>query len=112
MRKLLLVFVSALSISGLISIPTFAQGQQSPANAAYMAATEKMNADMNKGMDPDATKAWAKMMIAHHQGAIDMSETVLKETKDPTIRKMAEKGINDQRKEQKMLREWLSKHGG
>ena len=90
----------------------------SPASAedaamkAYMQSMEKMNADMNKGMDPDATKAWAKMMVAHHQGAIEMSETVLKETKDPMIRKMAQKGIDEQKKEQKMLKEWLSKHGG
>lgn len=89
-----------------------------PANAddaamkAYMQSMEKMNAEMQKGMDPDPTKAWAKMMIAHHQGAIEMSETVLKETKDPTIRKMAEKGMDEQKKEQKTLREWLSKHGG
>lgn len=90
----------------------------SPANAddaamkAYMQSMEKMNADMQKGMDPDPTKAWAKIMIAHHQGAINMSETVLKETKDPMIRKMAEKGMDEQKKDQKMLKEWLSKHGG
>lgn len=76
----------------------------------YKQSMEKMNADMQKGMDQDPTKAWAKMMIAHHQGAMDMSETVLKETKDPMIRKMAEKGIDEQKKEQKMLKEWLSKH--
>lgn len=59
---------------------------------------EKMNADMKKGMDPCPTKAWAKMMVAHHQGAIEMNRTVLKETKDPFIREMAEKGIKEQEK--------------
>ncbi|MCX7318378.1 MAG: DUF305 domain-containing protein [Hyphomicrobiales bacterium] len=49
-------------------------------------------------------------MVAHHQGAIDMSKTVLKETKDPMIRQMAEKGIKEQSEEQKMLEEWISKH--
>ena len=29
-----------------------------------------------------------------------------------TIRKMAEKGMNEEKKDQKMLREWLAKHGG
>jgi uncharacterized protein (DUF305 family) len=110
MKKFFFVCLSALSIAtaGAVS----AQTQQSPANKAYMAAMEKMNTDMNKGMDPDPAKAWAKMMIAHHQGAVEMSETVLKETKDPMIRKMAQKGMDEQRKEQKMLKEWLSKHGG
>ncbi|MFX8645072.1 DUF305 domain-containing protein [Acinetobacter baumannii] len=51
-------------------------------------------------------------MIAHHQGAIEMSLTVLKETKDPMIREMAEKGIKEQSKEQAMLKEWIAKHGG
>ena len=73
---------------------------------------EKMNADMKKGMDPDPTKAWAKMMVAHHQGAIEMSQTVLKETKDPMIREMAEKTVKDQTKEQTMLKDWIGKHGG
>ena len=101
--------------SGILALAAISIG---PANAedasmkAYMQSMEKMNADMQKGMDPDPTKAWAKMMIAHHQGAIDMSETVLKETKDPMIRKMAQKGIDEQKAEQKMLKEWLSKHGG
>lgn len=28
-----------------------------------MKSMEKMNVEMKKGMDPDATKAWAKMML-------------------------------------------------
>lgn len=41
-----------------------------------------------------------------------MSETMVKETKDSMIRKMAEKAMADQKEEQKMLKDWLSKHGG
>lgn len=52
------------------------------------------------------------MMAAHHQGAIEMDETVLKENKDPMIREMADKGIKEQTKEKKILEEWTSKHGG
>jgi uncharacterized protein (DUF305 family) len=78
--------------------------------SAYKQSMENMNADMQNGMDPDATKAWAKMMIAHHQGAIDMSRVVLHETKDSTIRKMAEKTTEEQQKEIKQLQGWLSKH--
>ena len=80
------------------------------AGSAYKQSMEKMNADMQKGMDPDATKAWARMMIAHHQGAIDMSRIVLRETRDPTIRRMAEKSTEEQQTEIKQLQEWLSKH--
>jgi hypothetical protein len=92
----------AFTVSGLAQAQT--------ADKEYKASMEKMDAAMMKGMDPDPTKAWAKMMVAHHQGAIDMSKTVLKETKDPMIRQMAEKGIKDQGEEQKMLEDWISKH--
>ena len=80
------------------------------AMSAFKQSMEKMNSDMQKGMDPDATKAWAKMMIAHHQGGIDMSRVVLRETKDPTIRKMAEKATEEQQKEIKQLQDWVAKH--
>lgn len=80
------------------------------AMGAYKQSMEDMNSDMQKGMDPDATKAWAKMMIAHHQGGIEMSRVVLRETKDPTIRKMAEKTTEEQQKEIKELQDWVSKH--
>lgn len=102
----------SFAIACALSIPASAQSQMGGANQEYMKSMERMDADMKKGMDPDPTKAWAKMMVAHHQGAIDMSQTVLKETKDPTIREMAQKGIDEQTKEQKMLKEWIAKHGG
>lgn len=78
---------------------------------AYKHAMEKMNADMQKGMDPDPTKAWVKMMIAHHQGAVEMNKVVVKETKDAEIRNMAEKTKSEQETEIKKLQTWLSKHG-
>ncbi len=107
-RNTLKKSVASVAIFFALSMPSFADD----AGHAYMKSMEKMDADMKKGMDPDPTKAYAKMMVAHHQGAIDMSQTVLKETKDPMIRDMAEKAIKDQTKEQSMLKEWIGKHGG
>ncbi|MBR1135255.1 MULTISPECIES: DUF305 domain-containing protein [Bradyrhizobium] len=107
-RNMLKMPVATLAILLALTMPSFAE----EAGQAYMKSMEKMNADMKKGMDPDATKAWAKMMVAHHQGAIEMSQTVLKETKDPMIREMAEKAVKDQTQEQTTLKEWIGKHGG
>lgn len=107
-RNILKMSAASVAVLFALSMPSFADD----AGPAYMKSMEKMNVDMKKGMNPDATKAWAKMMVAHHQGAIEMSQTVLKETKDPMIREMAEKVIKDQTKEQTMLKEWISKHGG
>lgn len=107
-RNALKKSVASVVILFALSMPSFADG----GGQAYMKSMEKMDVDMKKGMDPDPTKAWAKMMVAHHQGAIEMSQTVLKETKDPMIREMAEKTVKDQTKEQTMLKEWIAKHGG
>ncbi|MBC6605420.1 DUF305 domain-containing protein [Hymenobacter sp. BT188] len=42
---------------------------------------------------------FAHHMMAHHEGAVDMSEVLLKNGKDATMRQMAEKIIADQKKE-------------
>lgn len=101
----------AFVMAAIPAVPLQASAQDA-AMDSYKQSMERMNADMQKGMDPDATKAWAKMMIAHHQGAIDMNRVVLKETKDPKIRKMAEKTTGEQEAEIKQLQAWVSRHGG
>lgn len=90
-----------------ISSPSFAQ--QSAATNEYMAAMSKMDKAMQSADDPDAARAWAKKMIPHHQGSIDMGEIVLKNTKDPFVIKKSNKMIKNQKEEIKELQEWLSK---
>ena len=108
--------VSTVAALLVVSLPAAAQMQSGSQMAAgdkeYTAAMDKMHKDMTAAMDPDPTKAWAKMMIPHHQGAIDMSKAVLKQTKDSKIRAMAEKVVKDQSKEIKDLQDWLKKNGG
>lgn len=61
-----------------------------PTQKEFMAAMDKMNKEMMQGMmDSDPGKSWMKQMIAHHQGAVDMSEIVLKHTKDADVIKEA-----------------------
>ncbi len=106
MYRTIIATFAAVVILGAASDRVFAADAMSD----YKQSMEKMNSEMQKGMDPDPTKAWAKMMMAHHQGAIEMSTVVLRETKDPTIRKMAEKTSEEQKKEIKQLQDWVSKH--
>ncbi len=108
MSKKLFGRACAIVVLSMIPLQAFAQNA---AMDAYKHAMEKMNVEMQKGMDPDPTKAWVKMMIAHHQGAVEMNKVVLKETKDPQIRTMAEKTTGEQEAEIKKLQKWLSKHG-
>jgi len=106
-RNILKISAASVVVLCALSMPSIADD----AGQAYMKSMEKMSVDMKKGMDSDATKAWAKLMVAHHQGAIEMPQTMLKKTKDPMIREMAEKAVKDQTKEQTMLKEWIGKHG-
>jgi uncharacterized protein (DUF305 family) len=67
-------------------------GSMTPAQMEYHTVMEKMNREMMEGMmDPDPGKSWLKQMIAHHQGAVEMSDIVLKHSKDQDILKEARK---------------------
>ena len=81
------------SMSGMKNMST---QTMSPYQKETMTAMEKMNKAMMDGMmDSDPGKAWMRSMAAHHQGAIDMSEIVLKNTKDSDVVKEANKTVKD-----------------
>ena len=75
----------------------------SPVQKEFHASMQKMNRQMMDGMmEEDPGKSWLKQMIAHHQGAVEMSEILLKYSKDDDVRREArktkeenEKGIKD-----------------
>ena len=74
------------------------------AQQQYHAAMQKMDKEMMQGMmDPDPAKSWIKQMIAHHQGAIDMSEIALKEVKDGAVVKEARKTREQNQKDKEKL---------
>lgn len=61
-------------------------------------------------MTGDFDHDFATMMIEHHQGAIDMSQVLLKSGKDEKLKDMTKKGISMQKDGQKELRAFISKH--
>ena len=70
---------------------------------------------MGKGMADapmtgDADHDFASMMIPHHQGAIDMAKAELLYGKDPTMRRLAQEIIADQKSEIDLMNLWLKKH--
>ena len=71
----------------------------------HMNMMKNMNMEFTGNADVD----FARSMIPHHQGAIDMAKLELKYGKDPELRQMAEKMIKDQEKEQKDLKAFLQK---
>ncbi len=83
----------------------------SPATKDYKAANDKMHKEMNISFSGDADVDFARGMIPHHQGAVDMAKVVLAHGKDPELRKLAESVITEQEKEIAFLRDWLKKRG-
>lgn len=78
---------------------------------ANMDAMMKIRGPMMKALmikDPDL--AFNCGMIAHHQGAIAMSEVELKMGKDEASKKMAQMIIDDQKKEIAEMTDWVEKH--
>lgn len=81
-----------------------------PASRAYMQSMQKMNRDMHRPMTGDADQDFARMMATHHQGAIDMARVELQYGKDPDLKAMAQKVIDDQTKEIQQLQDWMKQH--
>ena len=109
---------------GLAALPAVAQDtQEQPAQpqtggsmmgmhgAAMHTAMQHMQQGMNMSMSGDPDTDFAQMMIPHHQGAIDMARIELESGKDPQLRQMAQKVIEDQEREIATLKEWLAQHG-
>ena len=91
--------------------------------AKFVASTEKtfdqlmadamsvMHRDMhNAGYSGEADHDFVKMMIPHHQGAIDMAKAVLLHGKDPQMRRLAQEIITDQQSEIQLMQLWLKQH--
>lgn len=81
-----------------------------PAYAAQMAAHEKMSVDMAVDPSGDADVDFVRMMIPHHQGAIDMARIQLEYGKDEGIKALAREIIEAQEKEIAQMKDWLEKN--
>ena len=82
------------------------------AEGANRAAMDRMHGPMMSGIaDPDPDAAFVRGMIPHHQGAIDMAETVLKFGRDPQNQHFAREIIDTQTREIAEMRAWLHQRG-
>lgn len=79
------------------------------AQTAFAAAETKMHEAMMAAHGADVSETWARKMVPHHQGALDMSEIVVREGRDADIRRMAQKAIEMQTQDIAELRRWLDR---
>lgn len=86
-------------------------GDKNSSSVAFAAANEKMHRDMAIKLSGDADVDFARGMIPHHQGAIDMAKIVLQFGKDPELRKLAEEIVKAQESEIAFIQSWLRRRG-
>lgn len=80
------------------------------ADKALDAANQRMMGAMDVKPTGNPDRDFVRMMIAHHQGAIDMAKVELKYGKDPEIRRLATAIVVAQEKEIAEMKAWLAKH--
>jgi uncharacterized protein (DUF305 family) len=90
---------------------TKAEGNKDcPAKAEYEKAMEVMHRDMNIKYTGNSDIDFARGMIPHHQGAIDMAATLTRYGARPELRALAEDIFRSQKQEIKLMQEWLDKN--
>ncbi|MFO1184551.1 MAG: DUF305 domain-containing protein [Bauldia sp.] len=84
-------------------------GVMTPASMALMRANETMMKDMNITMSGKADRDFAVMMIAHHQGAIEMAKAELQYGKEPELKELAQRIIAAQETEIALMKDWITR---
>ncbi|MBF9030231.1 DUF305 domain-containing protein [Rhodobacterales bacterium HKCCE3408] len=88
-----------------------AMAETGPAEAAYRAANADMHTGMNIEFTGDADIDFARAMIAHHEGAVEMARILLEYGQDAELRALAEDIISAQETEIAFMRDWLARNG-
>ena len=114
----------ALALSASVANAQGAASTGKPGNSGGgmmmgQGASSAMHDSMMKGMRDmqsmpttgDVDRDFAAMMRMHHEQAIEMAQQQLRDGKDPQMKAMAKRIIEDQRKEVKEFDDWLAKRG-
>jgi uncharacterized protein (DUF305 family) len=78
-----------------------------------MASMDKMHgaiASIKSSGDSDVD--FVKLMLPHHQAALDMAKAELMHGQDPQMRRLAQEIITDQESEIELMQLWLKQHDG
>jgi uncharacterized protein (DUF305 family) len=93
---------------------TRSQGEGTTGNSSegeFATSMDKMHAAM-ASVEPSGNSDvdFARLMLPHHQAAIDMAKTQLMNGKDPLMRRLAQEIITDQQSEIELMQLWLRQH--
>ncbi len=100
-----------------VAAPTFAQMKMdeadNPADKAFLGAMHDMMMGMHRSMPTgDTDLDFVRMMLPHHQAAVDMAKAELQYGKDDMLKALAKDIVSAQEKEIAMMKAWEDKRTG
>ena len=102
-RRTVSLTVAALVVAATAVACPLPHGAAGPEGAQFMAELDAAMAKMMNGMaiqpSGDVDRDFVAMMIAHHQGAIDMAQAELRHGHNEQLRRLAQEIIVTQRQE-------------
>jgi uncharacterized protein (DUF305 family) len=105
------VVACGFGASMMVQAGTHDHSGQSTAEADWselIASMDKMHMAMGEvKQSGDNDVDFVRLMIPHHQAAIDMAKTQLLYGKDPQMRRLAQEIITDQQSEIELMQLWL-----
>jgi uncharacterized protein (DUF305 family) len=106
-------FLSSVSVlaENMNGMNMTAKPATSPADKAFAASMKTMMDGMHLKPTGKPDADFARMMIPHHQGAIDMAKVELQYGTDPELRQLATDIVAAQEKEIAQMKSWLEKNG-
>jgi uncharacterized protein (DUF305 family) len=99
----------------LLGVGLLAQGPTASTQEDYWSALTASSRKMHSAMGSvrqsgDSDADFVRLMLPHHQAAIDMAKVQLLYGKDPQMRRLAQEIITDQQSEIDLMRLWLKEH--
>ena len=87
------------------------QPNTEPEWSELIASMDKMHMAMGAVKQSSSSDIdFVRLMLPHHQAAIDMAKTELLHGKDPQMRRLAQEIITDQQLEIELMQRWLRQH--
>ena len=107
--------ILSVGVLGLtVQAATPAQSSQTPPDPDWselIASMDKMHMAMGAvKRSGDSDVDFVRLMLPHHQAAIDMAKAQLLYGKDPQMRRLAQEIITDQQLEIELMQRWLKQH--
>lgn len=79
---------------------------------AFDASMRRMHGAMDAPATGDVDLDFARGMVPHHQGAIDMARIELERGTDPAMRRLAQSIVTSQESEIAGMRKWMAQREG